>query len=206
MKKMNMLPAVMVVLTTSLFFLCRCTNNQSSAKKIAGDSSAIAYGGFENQIQYGKHLVTIAGCNDCHTPKKMTPMGPAPDTSLLLSGHPASMPLFAVDRKELESKGLAATNDMTAWVGPWGVSYSANLTPDSSGIGTWTEEQFMRAIREGKFKGLEESRPLLPPMPWQELRSMTDPELQAIFAYLKSIKPVHNVVPAPQPPAAPPHH
>lgn len=75
---------------------------------------------------------------------------------------------------------------MTAWTGPWGISYSANLTPDETGTGNWTEEQFIRAIREGKSKGLQNGRSLLPPMPWQTLRIMKDEELKAIFAYLKN--------------------
>lgn len=127
-------------------------------------------------------------------------MGPVPDTSLLLSGHPASVPAPDVNRKEMEGKGLAVTNDLTAWVGPWGISYAANLTPDETGIGNWSEQQFIKAIREGKLKGMDGTRPLLPPMPWQEFGQMKDEELKAIFAYLKTIKPVNNVVP----PAAPP--
>jgi hypothetical protein len=100
----------------------------------------------------------------------------------------------------MEGKGLAVTNDLTAWVGPWGISYAANLTPDETGIGNWSEQQFIKAIREGKLKGMDGTRPLLPPMPWQEFGQMKDEELKAIFAYLKTIKPVNNVVP----PAAPP--
>jgi len=207
MKKTSI--AAAAIITLSAFFLCRCNEDNTANNKTQSDSAVTKsnYGGFETEALYGKHLVTIAGCNDCHTPKKMTAMGPVPDTSLLLSGHPAAMPLFAVNRKEMEGKGLAVTNDMTAWVGPWGVSYSANLTPDSTGTGTWNKAQFIRAIREGKWKGLEGSRQLLPPMPWQELGEMSNEELSAIFAYLKSIKPVHNVVPEPMPPiSANQHH
>jgi hypothetical protein len=96
----------------------------------------------------------------------MTDHGPVLDSSLLLSGHPAQLPAPDVNRKEMESKGLAVTGDLTAWVGPWGVSFAANLTPDATGTGNWKEEQFMYAIREGKYKGLAGSRSLLPPMPW----------------------------------------
>jgi len=186
----------------------RCNGNNASKSRLSNDSTVAQnnYGGFESEVAYGKHLVITSGCNDCHTPKKMTQMGPVLDTSLLLSGHPAAMPMFDINRKEIESKGLAVTNDMTAWVGPWGISYSANLTPDSTGIGNWNEAQFFRAIREGKWMGLEGSRQLLPPMPWQEISKMTDNELKAIFAYLKSIPPVHNVVPPPAPPVSAPKH
>jgi hypothetical protein len=66
----------------------------------------------------------------------------------------------------------------------------------------WKEEQFMRALREGKFKGLSGNRSLLPPMPWQIYRIMTDDEIKAIFTYLKTTKLIKNVVPPPMPPAA----
>jgi hypothetical protein len=130
----------------------------------------------------------------------MTDKGPVMDYSRALSGHPANLPAPEVNRKEIEQKGLMVTQTLTAWVGPWGVSYAANLTSDATGIGNWTEKQFVRAIREGKYKGLENSRNLLPPMPWDMYRNMTDEELSAIFAYLKSTKPIKNVVPAPKPP------
>jgi hypothetical protein len=92
----------------------------------------------------------------------------------------------------------SATN--TAWAGPWGVSYTSNLTPDqSTGIGIWTEDMFIRAMRTGKHMGT--SRTILPPMPWSWFGKMRDQELKAIFAYLKSIPPIHNRVPDPEPPA-----
>lgn len=128
--------------------------------------------------------------------------GPELDLDLALSGHPAEMPAPEIDRKEIESKGLAVTNTLTSWVGPWGISYAANLTSDVTGIGNWEETHFVTAIREGKFKGLPNNRSLLPPMPWEMLRNMTDDELKAIFAYLKSTKPVKNIVPAPEPPVS----
>jgi mono/diheme cytochrome c family protein len=159
-----------------------------------------SFGEYASQIEYGEHLVLITGCHDCHTPKKMGPQGPELDMSLMLSGHPAQMPSPDVNRKELESKGIAATSTLTAWVGPWGISYAANLTPDESGIGNWEEDNLFRALREGKFKGLPDGRTLLPPMPWEMFKNMSDNEVKAIFAYLKSIKPIKNIVPASQPP------
>jgi hypothetical protein len=157
---------------------------------------------FESQLKWGEHLVTILDCNVCHTPKKMTSHGPVLDNSLLLSGHPAEMPRIEIDRKEFESKGLTVALDFTEWIGPWGVSFAANLTPDDTGIGNWTEEQFILALREGKYKGLSGSRLLLPPMPWEMYGKMTDDEIKAIFAYLKSIKPISNIVPPPIPPVS----
>lgn len=198
MRKQSALPAVTITLLA--FLLCRCTESSTPASTPSGDSATSKYAGFSDQIDYGRHLVQVIGCNDCHTPKKMTPQGPVPDTTLMLSGHPSSAPAPDINRNEIESKGLAVTADMTAWAGPWGISYSANLTPDETGIGSWSEDQFIRAIREGKSKGLEGGRQLLPPMPWQSFGQMRDEELKAIFAYLKSIKPISNVVPPPAPP------
>jgi hypothetical protein len=180
--------------------LARCQNN--APVKVADASTGPNYGGYESAEQWGQHIVTVSGCHDCHSPKKMTAMGPQIDSTMMLSGHPAQMPDFNVNRKETEAKGLVTTQDLTAWAGPWGVSYTANLTSDSTGIGTWTEGQFMYAIRNGKYKGLENSRPLLPPMPWDMYRNFSDDELKAIFAYLKSTKPIRNVVPPPKPPVA----
>ena len=156
---------------------------------------------YESQEKYGEHLVSIMGCNDCHTPKKMGKFGPEDDSLLTLSGHPAKMPLFEIDRKAMAARGLVVTNDLTAWAGPWGVSFTANLTPDESGLGGWTLDQFRIAIRHGKYHGQENGRMLLPPMPWYTDKYMSDDEMAALFAYLKSIKPIANVVPPPLPPA-----
>ena len=189
-------------LLISTFLLLSCTDKGSEQKVIQSEVplTTTAYGEFESQIAYGEHLVLIGLCHDCHTPKKMGPHGPEFDMDLALSGHPAQMPAPDVDRKEMESKGLATTSTLTAWVGPWGISYAANLTSDPTGIGNWQELHFMTAIREGKFKGLPNNRSLLPPMPWEMIRNMTDEELKAIFAYLKSTKPIKNIVPAAEPP------
>ena len=185
-------------------FLCQCTAKSDSEESEETETSTqtgnMEFNGFESQIKWGEHLVLIGGCNDCHTPKKMGPHGPELDSALWLSGHPATMPSFEIDRKEMQSKGLIVTQDLTEWVGPWGVSFAANLTPDPSGLGNWSENQFIYAIRNGKYKGLPDSRPILPPMPWEMFQFMTDGELKAIFAYLQSIKPIDNIVPPPIPP------
>jgi hypothetical protein len=198
MKKV-LAPLILAVLTLCVG-LISC-NQQRKADEI-GQSQLPKpdYGGFKTQVEYGEHLVTICGCNDCHTPKKMGAHGPELDSSLMLSGHPSQMPAPDVNIKENESKGIICTNDLTAWRGPWGTSFTANLTPDATGIGNWDEETFFRAIRLGKYKGIESGRSLLPPMPWEMYRHMTDNELKAVFAYLQSIPAVKNIVPAPEPP------
>jgi mono/diheme cytochrome c family protein len=153
-------------------------------------------------IERGKYLVTVGGCHDCHTAKVYGPAGPALDTTRLLAGHPADSKLPAAPTSDIgPNKWMAATNEhLSAWVGPWGVSFARNLTPDvETGIGSWTEAIFIKALRTGKDMG--EGRDILPPMPWQNFAQMTDADLKAIFAYLKSLTPVHNPIPDPIPPA-----
>ncbi|HSK12484.1 MAG TPA: hypothetical protein VK907_04665 [Phnomibacter sp.] len=151
-------------------------------------------------VERGRYLVEIMACNDCHSPKIMTPEGIALDPERLLSGHPAEMPVAPYDAATAQDWLLMNMNG-TAMKGPWGISFSANLTPESTGIKFWTEEQFFRSIRHGYAKGIEGNRKLLPPMPWEMYRNATDEDLSAIFAYLKSLKPVKNAVPQPIPPA-----
>ncbi|MFI5171202.1 MAG: c-type cytochrome [Chitinophagales bacterium] len=153
----------------------------------------------DEMVARGKYIVTASGCNDCHSPKTMTEQGPVPDMSKMLSGHPAGSVLPPYD-KAMVGQWILFSPDLTAYVGPWGVSYSANLTPSESGIGTWTEEIFMNAIRNGKHLGMDNQRPIMPPMPWQEIRNLTDDDLKSIYAFLKTIPPVDNVVPAYEPP------
>lgn len=156
----------------------------------------------EDAVKRGEYLVTIMGCADCHAPKKMTPQGPAPDMDRFLSGHNSSQPLGTFDKSILKTGEWVVFNGQsTAFAGPWGMSFAANLTPDETGIGSWSFEQFNTAMRKGKFKGLDNSRPLMPPMPWFNYVNMADEDMRAIFAYLKSIKPVSNVVPSYIPPA-----
>lgn len=172
-------------------FLTTTTENPPSK-----NTAQISLDNTEALIKKGEYLVTIAGCGDCHTPKIMGKQGPEPDPNHWLGGHPASMKLPKINKGELSSWVLFNMTN-TAAVGPWGVSFSGNISSDESGIGKWTEEQFFTAMREGKYKGLKTARPLLPPMPWPNYIQMTDQDLRAIFAYLKSTKPVKNVVPEP---------
>jgi mono/diheme cytochrome c family protein len=148
-------------------------------------------------ISRGKYLVVTGGCSDCHTPKNYTENGPVPDSTRRLSGFQRGEKLPALDVKYVApGNWVAAESNFSAWVGPWGISYASNLTPDNAtGIGTLTEEMFIKTLREGKLMG--DGRPLLPPMPWQTLGQMNDQDLKAIYAYLKSIKPIHNEVPQP---------
>jgi hypothetical protein len=154
-------------------------------------------------VSRGKYLVNAVGCNDCHTPFKMGPKGPEPDMTRFLSGHPQDMalPPAPVPAPGPWIGAFAAT--MTAWSGPWGVSFTRNLTPDKeSGLGDWTEANFIATFRTGKRMG--KGRDILPPMPIPAFKNMTDSDLKSIFAYLKTIPVVKNKVPEPIPPAGQP--
>ena len=146
-------------------------------------------------VKRGEYLVKGHGCADCHTPNKMGPNGPEPDESRYLSGRPANLqlpPPPAPSGPWIVSVDASGTS----WAGPWGISYPANLTPDpETGLGQWTEQQFIETIRNGRHQG--RGREILPPMPWQAFRNMNDADLKAIFAYLRSIPPVKNKVPDP---------
>lgn len=148
-----------------------------------------------SHVERGKYLVTIMSCNDCHTPWKVTARGPEPDMSRMLMGHPESEAVTAAPK--LDGAWVAAiSNTNTAWAGPWGVSFTANLTPDpETGIGKWTPETFITALRTGKHEGI--GRPILPPMPYPFIGKATDDDLRAIFAYLQSIPAIKNRVPQP---------
>jgi hypothetical protein len=122
----------------------------------------------------------------------------------MLSGHPESLvmpPPPALGDGPWVWMG-AGTN--TAFAGPWGISYAFNLTPDATGLKEWTEEMFVGAIKTGWHMGVENSRMILPPMPWPAYRNATEEDLKAIYAYLRTIPPISNTVPAIQPPPAGP--
>ena len=154
-------------------------------------------------IDEGERLVHNLDCDVCHTPKAMTPAGPRPDASRRLSGHPAGEALPPLPEGVLGADGWGGLFNLhlTAWAGPWGVSFGSNLTPDEeTGIGAWSEELFVESMRTGTHVG--DLRPFLPPMPTYS--RLTDGELHAIFTYLQSIEPISNEVPAPLPPRSAP--
>lgn len=148
----------------------------------------------------GEYLITVGGCHDCHSPKILTAQGPMPDSTRLLSGHPQGLEIPPIDPDQVgPGKWILFNDHLTCAVGPWGVSFAANLTPDEeTGTGAWPEEMFIQALRTGKHLG--SGRPILPPMPWQNLVGATEDDLKAMYAYLQSIPPIRNRVPDPIPP------
>jgi mono/diheme cytochrome c family protein len=184
-RKAALLCILLFALGGTLFLLSSCTTKSTET----------------SPRERGEYLVTVGGCGDCHSPKTFTAAGPVPDATKLLSGYPASdkLPEIPVGIIGPAQWGAIATNDMTAWVGSWGVSFAYNLTPDpATGIGNWNEALFIQSIRTGKFMGT--SRDMLPPMPWRGMAKMTDDDLKAIFAYLKSLPPIENAISEPIPP------
>jgi hypothetical protein len=152
-----------------------------------------------SQVKRGEYLVTIGLCHDCHTPLTTGPDGPAPDMKRALSGHPQDVAVKPPPPMSEPWFG-AFTATLTAWAGPWGVSFSANLTPDpeTGVLRDFTEDQFVQTMRTGRHQG--QGREILPPMPWQLIGKMTDDDLKAVFAYLRQVQPVSNKVPDPIPP------
>ena len=180
------------LLLATLFLGVSCAEKAKETKTVAD-----ATPNKEQLIAKGEYLVKIAGCNDCHSPKRMGAHGPEVIPELMLSGYPASLPVPKFDSKMLKQGFSMFMPDLTAAAGPWGISFAGNLTPDETGLGNWKEDNFKRAMKEGKYKGSEGGRMLLPPMPWQNYITMKDEDISAMFAYLKSIKPVRNLVPTP---------
>ncbi len=114
-------------------------------------------------VDRGRTLAMQSGCNDCHTPGTL--FG-APDFSRQLSGS------------EL------------GWNGPWGTSYARNLTPDlETGLGYYSEKEIVQALRSGHRL---DGKPMLPPMPWQNLTVMSDTDMHALVSFLKSLPPVNH--------------
>jgi len=189
MRKFFFVAAISAIFSLVLFLQLSCTGEGEVKPKTQAEMVAL-----------GKYLVHTSACDDCHTPKIFTDKGPIFDTTRLLSGFPEGEILPTIDMNMIgPDKWVATEKHLGAWVGPWGISYSANLTPDkATGIGTVTEEMFIKTMREGKLKGV--GRSLLPPMPWEVYRLKTDEDLKAMYAYLMSLKPIRNQVPQPTPP------
>ncbi|MBS1744275.1 MAG: diheme cytochrome c-553 [Bacteroidetes bacterium] len=189
MKKIIGLCSAVAIVAIAILVSCNSGSSKPAGNELSKDSL----------IKRGEYLVTITGCDDCHSPKKMGPRGPEIDMERRLSGYDMRDTFPSVDTNIIK-KGWALTNmQLTGWAGPWGASFTANITSDETGIGNWSYAQFKKAITEGKWKGMDGNRPLMPPMPWQNYKHFTETYLQSIFAFLQSTKPVKNVEPAIKP-------
>jgi len=118
------------------------------------------------QIARGKYLVTVAGCSDCHTPGAL--LG-APDMKRYLGG-----------------------SDVGFAIPSMGVFVGQNLTPDKeTGLGAWTSDEIVAAIRTGKTP---DGRSLSPVMPFPAFSHLADADAEAIAAFLRSLPPVSHAV------------
>jgi mono/diheme cytochrome c family protein len=203
-KKATIAGSLLLILLLVGFFSLAFSQQKSATSSEKAEMTAQT--ALADQISRGQYLVAAGDCNTCHSPKvSMMPI-PEPDKARLLSGHPADESVAAVPTDVLgpDKWGALGSPDFTAWAGPWGVSFAFNLTPDNTtGIGAWTEDVFIQTFRTGKHMGL--GRDILPPMPWYAWKDASDSDLKAIFAYLKSLPAVSNMVPQPAlaaPPAA----
>jgi mono/diheme cytochrome c family protein len=180
-----------------LVLLAGCNQPPASSAPAPAAPAAAPAAPAISQVERGHMLVIGGGCHDCHTPKKIGPNGPEADMSKMLSGHPESAGVPQPFKAQKGSPWAIHINEhLTAWNGAWGVSFAANLTPDmNTGLGIWTEDMFLAALKQGKHMG--KSRPILPPMPWNWYGQLPDDDLKAMFAYLKSIPAIANRVPVP---------
>lgn len=182
------------ILVAAAFLVLPLTSSQAATDTIPDEATL-------TQNERGAYLTMIAGCNDCHTPFHMTENGPEPDMSRMLSGHPQQLEMPPAPELPAGPWLMVGGATNTAWAGPWGVSFTANLTPDAeTGLGSWTEEEFIGAMRSGRHRGM--GRQILPPMPWPNLARASDADLSAIYAFLQQIPAISNRVPDPLPPAA----
>jgi len=181
---MKTIPAILFVAATA-------TLAATAAYSFAPKPDAVS------SIERGRYLVATSGCNDCHTPWHLGKNGPEPDMTRLLSGHPGNAMIGPVPVVNAAWPTSASPTN-TAWAGPWGVSFTANLTPDkATGLGDWTADEFVAALRTGRHQG--RGRQILPPMPYPVYGLMTDADLRAMFDYLQTIPAIANKVPEPLP-------
>ena len=146
-----------------------------------------------DMVQRGKYLVdAVAACGYCHTPR----VGADYDMNMYLAGHPAGQPSPRYNFRMIrEGIFIVTAPQLSAFSGAFGTSFASNLTPDKeTGLGEWTEEMFIKAMRTGRHQGVESNRKILPPMPVKHYAQMNDEDLKAIWAYLRTIKPVKNEV------------
>jgi cytochrome c553 len=180
---------------TLLFALALALTAGAVTQPTAAADAATSPLAHDARVARGKYLVNIMACHDCHTPHVAGPNGVGPDMSRALTGHPADMTMPPPPKPSGPWIWMGAGTN-TAFAGPWGVSFTANLTPDpETGLGRWTAETFIKTMRTGRHEG--KGRPLLPPMPFTVVANLTDDDMRALFAYLQSLKPVRNRVPAP---------
>jgi mono/diheme cytochrome c family protein len=189
MKKSDLIFTTLIIATAIILTSVLATATVGASSTESAPAAA-------GKIARGKYLVDIMGCHDCHTPWKVGPTGPEMDMTRALSGHPEDLKMPPAPALPPGPWIAAVAGSMTAWSGPWGVSFTMNLTPDKeTGLGDWTLEQFIATMKTGKDRG--KGRALLPPMPYFNLAKLSDQDIASVFAYLQSLPPTKNRVPQP---------
>lgn len=196
-------PAVLVgVLSVAGVFACAEQRKAPPSSEVGPGTAAKAPShvfSHAELVARGEELVRLGGCGDCHTPMVFdAKLGmPVPQTQLALSGHPEGAPKPSAKPGATDQAVIGPT--FTSFAAQFGTVYAANLTPDpDTGLGSWTLEDFINTMRQGRHQG--NGRILLPPMPWQNLSQQPQANLEAMFAYLQSVKPIKNRVPRPEVP------
>ena len=189
-----------VAVTSSLALVATGCSTKAEAEKL--QAMAAVTGGRAAQVERGQYLVTVGGCNDCHTPWKMGPERARARRDAHALGAPAG-PRHRPAGVGRGAVGMTAAATNTAWSGAWGVSFTANLTPD--------DEHRHRRLDRGHLHQDHADRPPLGPVTADpaadavvQLRQDDRRGPRAIFAYLQSIPPIQNRVPEPLPPPAAP--
>jgi hypothetical protein len=188
--KISLFTLMLIALAFIFLYSCGQDAGSSSKPKVIISKDSL--------VRRGAYLVNTMLCDDCHSPKSMGSNGPEIIPELRLSGARHDTKLPPADTSYIKNGWTLFNEDFTSIAGAWGVSFAGNLTSDETGIGNWSEEQFKKAITKGKYKGLDNSRSLLPPMPWPQFSHLNDADIKAIYTFLKSTPPVKNVVPAPK--------
>ncbi len=176
---------VILALVSAVAISC----HQNPAKEIAYSPE---------RIEIGQAVVEGWNCTFCHSPQIQGPDGKfIADPKRFMSGHPSDEELPTVPDMVMTSPEwmeFLDNLDSTVWATDNLIVFSANLTPDDeTGIGTWSETEFVETIREGRHKGIE--RRIKYPMPWQELSELSNEELLSVYEYLMTLEPVDNKVP-----------
>ncbi len=123
----------------------------------------------DSLIERGEYLASIMDCTGCHTPGALAG---APDFERYLAG-----------------------SDIGFQIPGLGVFYPPNLTPDvGTGLGKWSQDEIMLAVRGGLRP---DGRELVPVMPWPSYAALTDEDAQALAAYLKALPPMKFKTPGP---------
>jgi hypothetical protein len=186
MKKKTITVAAFISIFVYFLYSCESTGNQTTADTATKQDTS---------LQRGAYLVSAIGCGGCHTPKIIGVSGRENDTSRLLSGYPSNRPVKVPSLKNMERGSAISDPTGTSETGLWGTTFAANITSDGTGIGNWSFPQFRNAIKHGKYMGINEERMIMPPMPWKDYRNLNDDDIKAIFNFLKTTKPVRNLVP-----------